>query len=120
MHNIAAHPVQSASTNHKYITPLGHEISNLAVYHSTLSEYQKRTPFTGTLFFLAVDKRDITVPLTYVGGHWKKNNPDGIILIFQKVMKVSFICFLGSVNIAAAELIRIKYYLLIQRGLRNL
>lgn len=84
MHNIAAHPVQNASTNHKYITPLGHEISNLAVYHSTLSEYQKRTPFTGTLFFLAVDKRDITVPLTYVGGHWKKNNPDGIHTDFSE------------------------------------
>ena len=33
MRDIAAHPVQNASTNHKYVTPYGNTITNLAVYH---------------------------------------------------------------------------------------
>lgn len=77
MRDIATHSTQSASTDHSYVTPQGNTITNLSVYHSTQSEYQERTNFTGTFFFLAVDKNDITIPLTYVSGRWIKNNPHG-------------------------------------------
>ena len=80
MINIATHPDGNASTNHHYVDPNGNVVDNLSIYHFTFSDHQERTTFTGTLFFVAVDKNNITIPLTYVTGgnaRWKRNNLDG-------------------------------------------